>query len=104
MEALAALASHMPAKAAGSAAAAHGARDPRAWEAAKDFEAQFVSTLFQSMYDGMEQQGPFSGGPGETMFRSLLVDQYGREVSRAGGIGIADDIYREILKLQEASR
>lgn len=104
MEALAALTSYMPAAAAKPVSAAHGTRDPRAWEAAQDFEAQFVSTLFQSMFESMEQESPFGGGPGETMFRSLLVDQYGREVSKAGGIGIADDIYREILKLQEASR
>lgn len=103
MEALAGLTAYMPATAPKSAAA-HGARDPRAWEAAQDFEAQFVSTLFQSMFDSMEQENPFGGGPGETMFRSLLVDQYGREVAKAGGIGIADDIYREILKLQEATR
>ncbi|MBA4210512.1 MAG: chemotaxis protein chel [Parvibaculum sp.] len=104
MEALAALTSYMPAATAKPSAAPHGTRDQRAWEAAKDFEAQFVSTLFQSMFDSMEQENPFGGGPGETMFRSLLVDQYGREVAKAGGVGIADDIYREILKLQEAAR
>lgn len=104
MEALSALTAYTPATAAKSAAAAHGTRDPRAWEAAQDFEAQFVSTLFQSMFDSMEQENPFGGGPGETMFRSLLVDQYGREVAKAGGVGIAGDIYREILKLQEVSR
>ncbi|MBX3507585.1 rod-binding protein [Parvibaculum sp.] len=104
MEALSALAAYMPAATVKPAPTAHGARDPRAWEAAKDFEAQFTATLFQSMFDGMEQENPFGGGPGETMFRSLLVDQYGREVAKAGGIGIADDIYREILKLQEAAR
>ncbi|MFA7639485.1 MAG: rod-binding protein, partial [Parvibaculum sp.] len=32
---------------------------------------------------------------------SVLVDQYGRQMAKTGGIGIADDIYREILKMQE---
>jgi len=38
------------------------------------------------------------------MFRSLLVDQYGTQIARSGGIGIADTIYSEILKLQEAAK
>lgn len=96
-----ALAAYTPLPAANSAAHAQQPRDPRAWETARDFEAQFVGSLFQSMFDSMEEDNPFGGGPGETMFRSLLVDQYGREVAKSGGIGIADDIYREILKLQE---
>lgn len=80
---------------------AQGTRDERAWAAAQDFEAQFISTIFQSMFEGVGDDNPYSGGPGETMFRSVLVDQYGRQMAKTGGIGIADDIYREILKLQE---
>ncbi|MBO6634689.1 rod-binding protein [Parvibaculum sp.] len=97
---------HLPA---GQSAAAQGpakdvGRDPRAWEAAQDFEAQFVSSMFQSMFEGVSDDNPFGGGPGESMFRSVLVDQYGRQVAKSGGVGIADDIYREILKMQEVSQ
>ena len=87
-----------------AAAAKESARDPRAWAAAQDFEAQFVSTLFQSMFEGVAEDNPFGGGPGESMFRSALVDQYGRQVASTGGIGLAGDIYREILKMQEMPR
>lgn len=100
---------HMPARppAAGSPAnAANGldteGRDPRLWAVAQDFEAQFTSTLFQSMFEGLDDDNPFSGGPGETMFRSLLVDQYSQQTVKSGGIGIADNVYREMLKMQEA--
>lgn len=109
MEALSALPTYMhmsssPAAAKAAAAEASG-RDPRAWEAAKEFESQFVSTLFQSMFKGLEDQdNPFGGGPGETMFRSLLVDQYSQQIGKSGGIGLADDVYREMLKMQEVSK
>jgi Rod binding domain-containing protein len=73
----------------------------RAWATAQDFESTFVSTMFQTMFQGIKTDGPFGGGQGEETFRSLLVDQYGREMTRAGGIGIADKIYGEILKMQE---
>ncbi|PKQ04935.1 MAG: chemotaxis protein chel [Alphaproteobacteria bacterium HGW-Alphaproteobacteria-12] len=77
-------------------------RDPRLWATAQDFEAQFTSTLFQSMFEGLDDDNPFGGGPGETMFRSLLVDQYSQQTVKTGGIGIADNVYREMLKMQEA--
>lgn len=97
---------HLPASQAATTQAAgkDGARDPRVWEAAQEFEAQFVSTLFQSMFEGVSEDSPFGGGPGESMFRSTLVDQYGQQVAKSGGIGIADDIYREILKMQEVPK
>lgn len=78
--------------------------DAKAWAAAQDFEAQFISTMTQSMFAGIKANGPFEGGQGEDMFRSLLVDQYGTKISQSGGIGIADSIYSEILKMQEAGK
>ncbi|MEQ8268383.1 MAG: rod-binding protein [Parvibaculum sp.] len=79
-------------------------RDAKVWATAQDFEAQFVSTLFQSMYEGVGEDDPFSGGPGETMFRSMLVDQYGEQLAKSGGVGIADAVYREMLKMQEVPK
>jgi Rod binding domain-containing protein len=109
MEALSALPTFMHLSqtrpAAKAAATAEEGRDPRAWEAAKEFEAQFVSTLFQSMFKGLEdQESAFGGGPGEPMFSSLLVDQYGQQMTKSGGIGLADSVYREMLKMQEVSQ
>lgn len=78
--------------------------DTRAWATAQDFEAQFMSSMAQSMFEGIETDETFGGGPGEDTFRSMLVSEYGKEISKAGGIGIADQIYGEILKLQEKSQ
>lgn len=78
--------------------------DARAWATAQDFEAQFMSSMTQTMFEGIKTDETFGGGTGEDMFRSMLVDQYGKEMSRAGGIGIADKIYGEILKLQEKAQ
>src|SRR5690606_15293915 len=80
---------------------AQGTRDERAWAAAQDVEAQFSSTMFQSMFEGVGDDSPYRGGPGESMVRSVRVDQYGRQMAKNGAIGMADDVYCEILKLQE---
>ncbi len=78
--------------------------DARAWATAQDFEAQFLSTMAQTMFEGVKTDKTFGGGPGEDTFRSMLVEQYGQQMAKSGGIGIADKIYGEILKLQETSK
>lgn len=70
-------------------------------EAANEFEMTFLNTMLQSMFEGVETQAPFGGGYGEDVFRSMLVSEYAKEISASGGIGLADDVYREILAQQE---
>mgnify|MGYP000368566697 CR=1 FL=1 len=73
-------------------------------EAAEEFESVFLTTMLQQMFAGLETDGPFGGGQGEEMFRSLLIEEYGSSISKAGGIGIADDIARELVSIQEANQ
>lgn len=68
---------------------------------AEEFEAVFLSTMLQHMFAGVATDGPFGGGRSEETWRSLLVEEYGKSVAAAGGIGIADEIARELLALQE---
>lgn len=70
-------------------------------ETAVDFEAVFLATMFQQMFSGLKTEAPFGGGYGEEVFRDMLADEYAKEVSHNGGIGLADHVYREILALQE---
>ena len=56
--------------------------------------------MFQQMFSGLKTDGPFGGGEGEAMFRSVMTEAMGKEVAKAGGIGLADTVQREILKLQ----
>jgi Rod binding domain-containing protein len=69
---------------------------------AEDFEALFLSQMVQHMFAGVPTDGPFGGGNAENIYRSLLATEYGKLISRTGGIGIADAVQREILKLQES--
>ena len=70
---------------------------------AEDFEALFLSQMLQHMFAGVRTDGPFGGGNAENIYRSVLTNEYGKLISRAGGGGgIADAVQREILKLQES--
>lgn len=72
----------------------------KAKDAAEKFEAQFLSSMLQQMFEGVETDGPFGGGEGEQMFRSMMTEAMGKQMTKAGGIGLADTIQREILKMQ----
>ena len=68
--------------------------------AAEDFEQTFLSQMLQPMFAGLETDGPFGGGHAEATWRGFLIDAMARQMSRAGGIGLADHIQRELLSLQ----
>ncbi len=73
-------------------------------QAAQDFEAFFLSQMFGYMFAGIETNSLFGGGHGETIYRSLLIEEYGKAVASSGGIGVADAVAREMLNLQESAR
>ena len=41
------------------------------------------------------------GGNGEAIFRDLLIQEYGKAASKAGGIGLAKSIARQLSTMQE---
>ena len=73
----------------------------RAAKVAEDFEAFFLWQVFDGMFAGIPTDGPFGGGQAEQVYRSLLTQEFGRFVAKSGGVGIADAVQREMLKLQE---
>lgn len=73
----------------------------KAKAAGEDFEAVFLNSMFQQMFAGVGQ-GPFSGGQGAQVWRSFLTDEYAKSFVKAGGVGIAPQVERELLAHQEA--
>ena len=72
-----------------------------AQKAAQSFEAFFISQMLSDMFAGVETDPLFGGGAGETVFRSLMIDEYGKSLASAGGVGIAESVLAEIVRLQE---
>lgn len=70
-------------------------------QAAENFEAMFLSQMLAPVFAGLGEDSLFGGGPGEQVYRSMMVQEYGKAIAGAGGLGIADTVEREMLKLQE---
>jgi Rod binding domain-containing protein len=70
-------------------------------ETAQDFEATFLSQMLGHMFAGIETDPLFGGGEAEDIYRSMMVDEYGKLIAKAGGIGIADHVVRQFIQDQE---
>ena len=73
----------------------------RAEAAAKDYEAVFISQMLGAMFSGIKSDGVTGGGQGEEMFRSLMINEYGKSIAAQGGFGLADQMKAQLLKHQE---
>ena len=84
---------------------AAGAQDPSAArKTAEDFEAFFLAQAMDSMFSGIDSDKLFGAGNGENVYRSLLIQEYAKVAAKSGGVGIADAVQREILRMQEAQK
>ncbi|MBO9623731.1 MAG: rod-binding protein [Sphingomonas sp.] len=75
--------------------------NPKQADTAKSFEAVFLGQMTQMMLESVEQDGEFSGGHGEEMFRGVLAEKLGTEIARRGGVGLAPVVLDQILKMQQ---
>jgi peptidoglycan hydrolase FlgJ len=79
--------------------------DPKAKAraSATDFEATFLSSMFNQMFSGVDGEGPLGGSGASGVWRSFLSDEYAKIFAKAGGVGLADHVYRALIAQQEAS-
>ena len=77
------------------------APDAKTTAAAKDFEAVFLSEMFSHMFEGIKPDAMFGGGQGEKMFSGMIVQQYGKIMANGKGIGIADQLQKVMIQMQE---
>ena len=75
----------------------------KAWETAQGLEANFFQTMLGSMFEGVDGEGPMGAGTGQDAWRGMLIEKYGETIAAKGGVGLAPQIYREMLRHQELS-
>ena len=64
---------------------------------AKELEAAFLAQMLS--YAGMgASDGPFSGGEGEEQYTSFLRDAQAKAIVKHGGIGLAENLFRSLVK------
>jgi Rod binding domain-containing protein len=66
---------------------------------AQEFEAMFLGQMLEPMFKGLKTEAPFGGGNAENTWRSLLVQEYGKSISKRGGLGVAKIIENQMLDM-----
>ena len=75
----------------------------KAIAASKEYESVFISQFLGSMFSGIKTDGVTGGGEGEEMFRSLMINEYGKSIEKQGGFGLATKMQAELLKHQQVA-
>ncbi|MDI1229318.1 MAG: rod-binding protein [bacterium] len=75
--------------------------DAKIEKSAQEFEAMFMGEMTTIMFEGVGDDPMFGGGNGEKMFRSLLTQEYGKAMAAGTGTGIATEMKKMMLQIQE---
>lgn len=72
---------------------------------AKDLEGVFLNTLMKEMFSSVKTDDQsFGGGFAEETWRGMQAEQFANAMADNGGIGLADQLMGDLLRLQEAAQ
>ena len=80
---------------------ANGQADGQLQAACKDMESLFLSYLLKEMRNTVDKSGFITGGKGGEIFTSLLDVEYSKQMSSAGGIGLASILLQQLGRAAE---
>lgn len=71
---------------------------------AVELEGVFLNTLIKEMFSSIDtNEESFGGGFAEETWRGMQAEQVANSLAEQGGIGLADQLMSDLLRLQEAS-
>lgn len=75
----------------------------KSWKAAQDFEAVALNEFLKPIFDTVDlSKSPMGGGEAEAQWKPMLVDALAKEITQAGGLGIAKPVFAQMIRMQEA--
>ena len=75
----------------------------QSWKAAQDFESMALSEFLKPMFDTVDlSRSPLGGGDAEQQWKPMMIDALAKQISAAGGIGLAQPVFTQMIRLQEA--
>ncbi len=81
----------------GAMASAKNMTPERADAVSKDFESLFVSQMMEPMFGDSVGADAFGSEDTDEIYKGLMVKEYGKLIVKSGGIGIASNIYNQLM-------
>lgn len=77
------------------------ANKAKALKTATEFESMFLENSLDRLTQSEGTDGPLGeNGTGGGVYRSMLNKEYAQSIVQSGGIGIGDQVMREMLRMQ----
>ena len=87
-----------------AASGTKAATEAKARKSATEFETMFLEQSLDRLATSDGTDGPLGeNGTGGGVYRSMLTKEYAGQIVKSGGVGISDQIYREMMKMQEGA-
>ncbi len=68
---------------------------------AQQFEGMVLGQMLQPMFATTDfSKNSFFGGAAESTWQPMMVDEISKGIAKSGGLGIAEPVFQEILRLQ----
>ncbi len=67
-------------------------------EACQEFETYFIKQLFKSMKSTINKENLIGYSKAEETFTDMLDDEYSKKITEAGGIGLANMLYKQMKR------
>ncbi len=77
-----------------------GMDDKKLKEVSQEFESLFINQLFKSMRSTVPKDEWLNGGLKQDIFEDMLYNEYSKNISKSGGIGLGDMVYKYLLTVR----
>lgn len=77
------------------------AKEKRMLEKARDLESVMISVMVDPMFPKGKESGLYGGGQGNDVYRMLMIQEYGKILSKSNSLGVADNIAKQLNKKEK---
>lgn len=74
----------------------HIDRTSELYKQCQEFESIFVNMMLKEMRKTVDKSGLIDGGQAEDIFQDMLYDEYAKDMTKAAGFGLSDQIYLQL--------
>ncbi|HEY9722668.1 MAG TPA: rod-binding protein [Oscillatoriaceae cyanobacterium] len=66
------------------------------YKACQDFEGVMLGLVFKEMRKSVQSSDPLDQGQAQDIYHGMLDDAMSKSMATTGGIGLAEDLYRQL--------
>ncbi|MCH8685097.1 rod-binding protein [Pedomonas mirosovicensis] len=74
--------------------------NPKTKAALQDFESVLIGEMVNIMFSTVPTDELTGGGNAESIYRSMMGQEMGKQIARQGGLGLVPHLMNEVIRMQ----